>query len=64
MIFFFFFTLPERWKLASKSAQMVLTWQLISRVLFANRTRGYGGKQFKCVASYPGEGSPLWKNTG
>lgn len=52
---FFFFTLPEKWKLVSKSAQMVLTWQLAARVLFADNRAGCGG-QFNPAASSFGEG--------
>lgn len=65
MIFVFFFTFPEKWKLVSKSAQMVLTWQLISRVLFSNNPRAYAGKSSN-MWQVPSEKSPspLWKNTG
>ena len=64
MIFFFSFTLPEKWKLVSKSAQRVLTWQLISRVLISNTPRGYG-ETVQSVWQAPLEkGPPIWKNTG
>lgn len=65
MIFFFFFsfTLPEKWKLVSKSVQRVLTWQLISRVLVSNTPRGYG-ETVQSVWQVPLEKVPIWKNTG